>query len=77
VPTAIALSGGGAKGDFEVGALQDLYDNGLPQHGKQQLDILCGYSDLQVTRYASALARALGVELCSYRCSDLTNTKDK
>jgi predicted acylesterase/phospholipase RssA len=35
---AIALSGGGTKGDFEVGAVRYLYDNGV--HPK----ILCGTS---------------------------------
>jgi NTE family protein len=29
MPTAICLSGGGAKGDFEVGALRLLYDRGV------------------------------------------------
>jgi predicted acylesterase/phospholipase RssA len=38
VPVAISLSGGGAKGDFQVGALRYLYDRGI------RPDILCGVS---------------------------------
>ena len=36
--TAIVLSGGGAKGDFEVGAVRFLYDHGI------RPDIVCGTS---------------------------------
>lgn len=35
---ALVLSGGGSKGDFELGAIRFLYDNGL------QPDIICGTS---------------------------------
>ena len=38
MPAAIVLSGGGAKGDFEVGAVRYLYDSGV------RPDILCGVS---------------------------------
>ena len=38
MPTAIVISGGGAKGDFEVGALRLLYDRGI------RPDIICGTS---------------------------------
>src|SRR6266567_7355240 len=38
MPIAIVLSGGGAKGDFEVGALRFIYDQGA------RPDILCGTS---------------------------------
>ena len=38
MPTAISLSGGGAKGDFQVGALRLLYDLGI------RPDIVCGVS---------------------------------
>jgi predicted acylesterase/phospholipase RssA len=38
MPIAIVLSGGGAKGDIEVGALRFIYDQGARQ------DILCGTS---------------------------------
>jgi NTE family protein len=38
MPLAIALSGGGARGDFEVGALRALYNRGL------RPDIVCGTS---------------------------------
>jgi predicted acylesterase/phospholipase RssA len=38
MPTAIALSGGGAKGDFQLGALRFLYDHGI------RPDILAGVS---------------------------------
>lgn len=41
---AFVLSGGGAKGDFEVGALRYLYDQVLPGLGKEQPDIICGTS---------------------------------
>lgn len=38
MPVAIVLSGGGSKGDFEVGALQCLYDRGI------RPDIICACS---------------------------------
>ena len=38
MPTAIVLSGGGAKGDFEVGAVRCIYDRGI------RPDIICGVS---------------------------------
>ena len=38
MPIAISLSGGGAKGDFEVGALRLLYDRGI------RPDVLTGSS---------------------------------
>jgi NTE family protein len=38
MPTGIVLSGGGAKGDFEVGALRLLYERGV------RPDIICGTS---------------------------------
>lgn len=38
MPTAITLSGGGAAGDFQVGALRFLYDHGIVP------DIICGTS---------------------------------
>jgi hypothetical protein len=41
---AIVLSGGGSKGDFEVGVVRYLYDNVLPKLNKTQPDILCGTS---------------------------------
>jgi len=38
MPTAIVLSGGGAKGDFQIGALRALFNRGI------QPDIVCGTS---------------------------------
>ena len=54
MPTAIALSGGGAKGDFQVGALRFLYDVGV------RPDIVAGVSvgAINAARLASVAAPA-------------------
>lgn len=38
MPVALVLSGGGSRGDFQVGAVRYLYDRGL------RPDIICGCS---------------------------------
>jgi predicted acylesterase/phospholipase RssA len=40
----LVLSGGGARGDFQLGALRYVYDVVLPRHGMQAPDIICGTS---------------------------------
>jgi predicted acylesterase/phospholipase RssA len=58
MPTGIAISGGGAKGDFQVGALRFLYDHGI------RPDILAGVSvgAVAAARLASVAAPAGAVE---------------
>ncbi len=50
---AFSLSGGGAKGDFEVGALQFLFGQGISP------DIVCGTSVGAINAAAIAEGRAL------------------
>jgi NTE family protein len=44
MPTAIALSGGGAQGDFQVGALEFLYEQGIRPDRGIRPDIIAGTS---------------------------------